>query len=110
MPHDVPAEFRTINWLPPWQPTDADLGAELTREIGAEHVLAGRPVVALGRRIDCDDVLFWLPSGPAALAVVHLTWTGKRECDPQWPATRLYDSLAEWIAKGMHADHGEFTG
>jgi hypothetical protein len=110
MPSDIPAELRTIQWLPPWEPTELDLAAELAREVGPGHPLHGRPAVAVGRRVDCDDVLFWLPDGPAALAVVHLTWTGKRERAPQWPWVVLYGSIAEWLEKGMRADHVEYMG
>ena len=107
---DVPAELRTLEWLPPWEPTDSDLAAELAREVGPGHPLFGRRAVAVGRRLDCDDVLFWLPGGPAVLAVVHLTWTGKRERSPQWPATTLYASVAEWLEHGMRVDHAEYHG
>jgi hypothetical protein len=34
--------------------------------------------VAVARRVDQDDVLFWLPAGPTLLAVVHLTYSGRR--------------------------------
>jgi hypothetical protein len=66
--------------------------------------------VAVGRRVDCDDVLFWLPEGPAALAVIHLTWIGKRERSPQFPWVTLYASVAEWLEQGMRADHAEYMG
>jgi hypothetical protein len=108
MSAEVPAELRSLEWLPPWEPTDADLGVELGREVGPGHPLFERPAVAVARRVDCDDVLFWLPAGPAALAVVHLTWRGKRERSPQWPAARLYASVAEWLEQGMRADHAEY--
>lgn len=105
---EVPAELQTLGWLSPWRPTDADLAVELAREVGPGHPLLGRQAVAVGRRVDNDDVLFWLPAGPAALAVVHLTWSGKRERSPQWPATQLYASVSEWVEQGMRADHAEF--
>ena len=107
MPPDVPAELKILEWLPPWQPTDADLAVELAREVGRGHPLFGRRAVAVGRRVDCDDVLFWLPDGPAALAVVHLTWTGKRERSAEWPSTHLYISVPDWADNGMRADHDE---
>ena len=95
MSSEVPAELRSLEWLPPWEPTDEDFGVELAREVGPGHPLFDRPTVAVARRVDCDDVLFWLPAGPAALAVVHLTWRGNesarrngqgRGCTPQWPS------------------------
>jgi len=50
-------------------------------------VLFGRAVHAVARRSDCDDVLF--TTGSEAF-VVHLTWIGKMETDPQWPYTVGY--------------------
>jgi hypothetical protein len=110
MAPEVPRELRTLEWLPPWEPTDSDLAVELAREVGPGHLLFGRAAIAVGRRIDCDDVLFWLPAGPAALAAVHLTWTGRRERSPQWPAVRLYPSVTEWLEHEMRADHVEYDG
>ena len=108
MSSELPAELRTLEWLPPWVPapgTESSLAAELAREVGPGHPLFKRPVVLLGRRLDQDDVLFWLPAGPAALAVVHLTWTGRQERSPDWPWTVLYTSVADWLERGMRADH-----
>ena len=85
MSSDIPAEIRSIDWLTPWEPTEASLHVELEREVGPDHPLQGRRAVAVARRRDQDDVLFWLPDGPAYLAVVHLTWTGQRERSPAWP-------------------------
>ena len=109
MTSGVPDDVRGIEWLLPWQPTAAALEVELQREVGRGHLLFERPAVAIGRRVDCDDVLFWLPAGPAVLAVVHLTWAGKRERSPQWPATQLYSSIVDWLERGMRPDHEEYS-
>ena len=101
---DLP-ELREVEWLDPWRPTAPGLEAELAREVGPGHVLAGRRAVAVARRVDNDDVLFHLPDGPALLAVVHLTWTGRREQKPQWPYTELYHSVAEFAERCMGPDH-----
>ena len=100
---------REIAWLAPWEPTEADLASELHREISRDHVLYGRRAVAIGRRLDQDDVLFWLPDGPEPLAVVHLTYAG-RERSPEWPWTQLYQSMEEWVEKRMRVDHAEHSG
>ena len=94
-----------LKWLDPWRPTAPGLEAELSREVGPGHVLAGRRAVAVGRRMDNDDVLFHPPDGPALLAVVHLTWTGQRERRPEWPQTELYHSVAEFAERRMEPDH-----
>jgi hypothetical protein len=107
MTHDPLPELRAFDWLDPWQPTAPGLEAELDREVGRGHPLSGRRAIAVGRRLDNDDVLFWLPNGPAMFAVVHLTWTGKREGSPQWPGTTLYSSLDDWRERCMIPDHDE---
>lgn len=96
----------TIQWLHPWAACEPGFAEkELAREIGPKHVLAGKRAVAIGRRVDTDDALFWLPDGPAQLAVVHLTWARRREPKPQWPWTDLYGSVEEWIERRMRPDH-----
>ena len=92
----IPAELREAVWPAPWAATDAPLHEELARETSARHPLAGRRAVAIARRADTDDVLFWLPDGPRLLAAVHLTW--RRETDPEWPFTTLFDSVEAWWA------------
>jgi hypothetical protein len=98
-------DLSELEWLEPWRPTAPGLEAELARELSRGHVLAGRRAVAVGRRVDNDDVLFHLPDGPALLAVVHLTWTGQRERKPEWPHTQLYHSVAEFVERCMRPNH-----
>ena len=82
----------------------------LMKEVSPEHSLFGRAAVSVGRRGDRDDVLFFLPGHPSPLAVVHLTWTGKREQNPRWPHTTFYSSLADWVERRMKPDHLEWKG
>src|SRR5262245_54880147 len=98
--------FTSVSWLPPWSPCDPGLENELAREVGRGHPLAGVKAVAVARRVDTDDVLFHLPDGPAPLAVVRLTWTGRRETSPDWPWTEFFASLEEWIER-MKQDHAD---
>lgn len=66
--------------LPPWVSVQGTaLSKELRLELGSSHPLWGVSVRALAKREDNDDVLFSLEHGPAPLAVVHLTWTGRPE-------------------------------
>jgi hypothetical protein len=60
------------------------LTAELQREIAPGHVLAGRRATVVRRCSGCDDVLFRMDDD--VFAVVHLTWSRKRE-GPPWPRT-----------------------
>jgi hypothetical protein len=92
----LPPELRDVAWPSPWIATDAPLHDELAREVSPRHPLAGRRALAIARRGTADDVLFWLPDGPALLAMVHLTW--RHETDPEWPFTQLFDSVEAWMA------------
>ena len=107
----VPQEVADIPWRSPWSPVAApQFAARLATEAGPRHVLSGRPVIAVGRRMDTDDVLFYLPKGPAMLAVVHLTWSTRTpEPDPRFPFTDLYESVAHWIEQRMTPDGDEIS-
>jgi hypothetical protein len=64
--------------------------AEFYREISDQHVLHGVQVQAVGRRFDCDDVLFVTDDPARPVVIVHLTWIGQTENDPRWPSTGIY--------------------
>jgi|GEM_PF-821676 hypothetical protein len=93
-------------WLDPWQATDNSSGLEreLSLEVGPGHPLFRVPVVALGRRVDADDVLFALQDEAYALAWVHLTWSSTQEQDSRWPSTKFFQSWEDWVIQ-MSADH-----
>jgi len=97
-----PASDRS--WIEPWDPVDDPdpLIRELTLEVGPGHVLFRRPVVALGRRRDTDDVLFEVRDEAYGLARVHLTWTSRPE-EGDFPRTELFASWEDWVAR-MLAD------
>ena len=103
-------DLTNLQWLEPWHSTSAGLESELEKEISPAHPLFGRKVISVGRRGDRDDVLFFLPDNPFPLAVVHLTWTGKKETNPEWPHTTFYPSLNDWIERRMKPDHLELEG
>jgi hypothetical protein len=94
-----------LRWLEPWEPASSGLEAELTKEVSRGHPLFGREAVSVGRRGDCDDVLFFLPGGLSPLAVVHLTW--RPEKSPEWPHTNFYTSLDDWVERCMKPEHLE---
>src|SRR5687767_11071706 len=95
-----------IQWRVPWWPVPAEdeakTVAELHRELPSGHVLFGGTVQAVGRRQDCDDVLFYLGESLPHFAVVHLTYSP--ESRPEWPSTTLFDTLADWIEQCMIPD------
>jgi hypothetical protein len=98
--------------LEPWLEvmTEAQqLENELAAELGPQHPLRGRRMRALARRQDRDDVLFVSVDDPLVIAVVHLTYANRPELDSHWPGTTFYDSMQDWIERGMRVDHDDFT-
>jgi hypothetical protein len=51
-------------------------------------------------------VLFEIESGEMRLAVVHMTW--RKESDPRWPDTRLFQSWDDWVRDEMLLAHEEY--
>jgi hypothetical protein len=84
----------------------AQLEAEVVRELPPGHVLAGRPLAAAAARSDRDDVLFEVPG--LGYAVVHLTWSSRRETSPEWPRAEVFTSIEEWRERVMQREHEEF--
>lgn len=81
---------------------------ELASELGPKHRLKGRDMRAVAYRQDCDDVLFVSTDEPTVVAVVHLTYANRPEQDPRWPQTIVFDSMEDWIARGMNPDHDDY--
>lgn len=99
-----------IEYLLPWQESVSDPDAfqqELHRELAASHPLFGAEAVAVARRIDCDDVLFKLADGK--YAVVHLTWSGKKESNSDYPATRIFDHWKDVYEKVILEDCQDYS-
>ena len=103
-----------MEWLVPWYSVSDEttqveaLERELHRELAKGHPLHGVRVRTLGRRQDCDDVLFALEDGSRRVAVVHLTWAHRSPDRVPWPLTTIYPSLDTWGIEGMRVDHDEF--
>jgi hypothetical protein len=97
-------------WLAPWEAVGdgSALEAELRREVSSGHPLYGLPAVAVGRRTDCDDVLFRVDHASGRLAVVHLTWRTAPEPEPTWPCTRLFSDWQNWIGNCMEHDYVDY--
>jgi hypothetical protein len=103
---DILNALKNLEWLEPWHPAPAGLETQLNREVSDGHPLSGRKAISVGRRHDCDDVLFFLPDHSFPLAVVHLTWAGRQPI-PELPHTILFSSLDDWIERCMRPDHLE---
>jgi len=103
-------ELENLAWLEPWQPilSPSNLEIELEQEIREGHMLFGRKAIAVGRRIDCDEVLVHLSERVCPLAVVYLDAKRKRDERSQYPCTALYASLEDWVERCMKPDHEEW--
>ena len=101
-----------IDFVEPWVAVGserASLEEELRRELSPDNALSGFNVQAIGRRVDCDDVLFEVRDEKAdfKMALVHLTWSGKAETIP-WPISELFAN-AEAFIKHMMLDAKDYT-
>lgn len=106
-------DHRTGDLKLPWelvsdQATAKGLVREAKREVFWRHPLRGKRLSALARRIDCDDVLFEIDSGPK-VAVVHLTWSGRWE-RKGFPWTEIFDSFDDFLATRMTEDCRDYGG
>ena len=78
---------------------------ELRMELDLDHPLYGIQARAIGRTCHTDDILYQLRDHPIAeFAVVHLTFRGRPESDPQWPSVILYRDLEHWVTQRMLRD------
>jgi hypothetical protein len=105
-------DFSDFPWIRPWQAISlrgrVAYEYELSLEVTPGHPLEGVHATALGRRCIGDDVLFRLHNHSAEYAVVHLTYSGRSEIGPQWPAVVLYANLDHWIMRGMLIDAADW--
>jgi len=102
---------KNIEWLEPWDSlctNGISFEQELYNEVGRNHVLYMKTVTAIGRRYDRDEFLFQVNSSEFKIAVVQLTFSGKKLTDSNYPKTRLYIDFNDWINNCMIPDHIEF--
>lgn len=104
--------FAEFPWIRPWIAI-SDRGRiayehELSLELTPDHPLFGVRVTAWARTCVGDDILFQLHEHHAELAVVHLTFTGRKEHDGRWPTVTFYSNLDHWVIRGMLVDAADF--
>jgi len=105
----TPKSLKDFPWIDPWVPV-SDQGRdaynyELRMELSLAHPLYGVRARAVARTCHTDDILFQLKDHPIAeYAVVHLTFRGKPENDPQWPSVILYRDLEHFVTQRMLRD------
>ncbi|PIA77431.1 hypothetical protein BFR04_08260 [Gaetbulibacter sp. 4G1] len=97
-----------IKFLPPWMKIESkgNLEDELRKEISNEHLLFGKVVEAIAKREDNDDVLFKI--GEQEMAVVHLTWKGKKESSSEYPKTKTFNHWTEVYERVIVTDNKEY--
>src|SRR5437870_13349761 len=102
-------DFEEFPWIDPWVPVSEHgreaYENELRMELGLDHPLYSVKAIAVARTCHTDDILFKLKNHRIAeYAVVHLTFRGRPESDPQWPSTILYRDLEHWVTQRMLRD------
>lgn len=80
------------------------LEAELSRELGEQHMLRGIPTTAVARCEGCGTVLFRLNEDPVGWAIIHLTWPSRaeREPFPMWETCASTETALARIRKHGH--------
>jgi hypothetical protein len=109
-------QMEQVDWQLPWRFVGIGEGSgyenALMTETAPEHPLYDKRAIAVGARVDRDDVLYLLPDEPQPLAVVSLTWASAPSDDPEEravvPETVFYSSLEDWLERGMAADRAEY--
>jgi hypothetical protein len=98
-----------LKFLAPWERVEEghQLITELYKELPEGHILEGKMVEPIARRLDQDDVLFLVKEEKIQYALVHLTWTGHQEKDKKWPHAVLYPDLETWIEQ-CYKNRGAF--
>lgn len=103
--------YRNIEWLEPWDSLCTDRSSfeeELRKELRQGHVLYGKKVAVIGRCYDCDEFLLEVSGFEFRYAVAHLTFSGKEESG-NYPKTKAYKGLNDWINRCMIPDNNEFN-
>ncbi|MDF2587635.1 MAG: hypothetical protein K0S41_1476 [Anaerocolumna sp.] len=93
-----------IDWLEPWNSLINNkhfFENELNNEIGNQHILYGKKVTAIGRRYDCDDILYQVYNCDFEFAVVHLTFRKTIEGSPLYPRTDIYKNIDSFVNECM---------
>ena len=99
-----------IEWFEPWEEINTSSSyfeKQLMKEVSKGHILYGLDARAVGRREDCDDVLYKVMHPEFSYAVVHLTYTSKSD-NVEYPKTKVFVDIYDWCQNCMLRDHKEF--
>lgn len=88
-------------FAPPWRDARGRtrFEEELRAEVGLRHPLRGVRATIVAANDETDECLFELTTGPDLLAIVRLTWSGRREKGALSPETQLLTDWSEWDAR-----------
>ena len=106
MKFDLPFDL-----LEPWEEVAEEaegLTVELKKELRSDSELFGEEVVPIAKRADCDDVLYLMVNSPPRVAVVHLTWSGRKASNKGWPSVSIFKDLEAWRTERMIPDYEDF--
>ena len=102
-------DSQTLKILDPWTMMygeyEQEFIEELQREIGPKHPFYRRDIFAIAVRRDPDAVIFQTVDDEI-YAVVHLTWSGRRETGVGRPMTELLENR-QAVGQRIAADHAE---
>ncbi len=97
----------------PWELIDSSLcekiKEELSKEINNEHPLHNVNCEPVAKRIDSDDTLFRINPHLCEYAVVHLTWSGKKETDPKWPYVEFFTDTDDLNKERLTPDFEDYN-
>ncbi|CAG9607661.1 hypothetical protein [Pseudoneobacillus rhizosphaerae] len=85
--HDRLQEFMAEPWWVIFSNFAESLTIELKKELSPSHILYGKNAVAVARRQDNDDVVYWI-NELNQYAIVHLTYT--KENRSEYPKTQFF--------------------
>jgi hypothetical protein len=83
---DTTGPVLTDPWFAPGAAQAAALEREAAAEIGPGHPLSGHALAVIAACSACDSAAFRADDG--RLAIIHLTWTHRRE-PPPWPSAEV---------------------
>jgi hypothetical protein len=74
-----------IGWLQSSKSEALSRINELNKEMSTFHILYNRNISVIAHREDCDDILCQDNNNQNCLFIVHLSWTGKKETNSNYP-------------------------
>jgi hypothetical protein len=83
----------------------ADMESQLALELPPGHLLEDLAVRVVAHRMGTDDILCWHIQEPRRFTVIHLTWSGGKQTDTDYPwveADGTFDDFLAYEQKWLH--------